>query len=85
MNYDKIAENVIASAVKTHLRTELKQHCSAVAKQKAKTWLQKNKASIATAIGVAVDKRLNAEKKVIIKKAAAAIGLKAPVRSRRYY
>lgn len=82
MNYEKIAEGVIKSAVQKHLRNELRQHCARTAKLKATEWLKKNRRSIDEAIGKAVDARLNKEKEVVVKLAAAGIQIKAPVRRR---
>ena len=82
MNYDKIGERIIASAVKNHLRRELKEHCQKVAKTKATAWLKKNTKTLADAIGKAVDKRLDAEKGLVVKLAAKAVTVHAPVKRR---
>ena len=80
MRYEKIAESIIASAVKTHLRQQIKEHCRLAAKSKAKAWLRKNKKSLEDAIGLQVDKVLNAQKETVIKAAASAISLRSPIK-----
>ena len=82
MKYERIAEAVISAAVRKHLQDELKTHCQRVAKAKATAWLSKNKKAIETAIEAAVEKRFNTELSAVVKKAAAAVSVKAPVARR---
>jgi len=50
INYDKIANSVIQSAVKTNLQIELRKHCTKVAQEQSKAWLGKNKKTIEESI-----------------------------------
>ena len=84
MNYEKLAESVITSAVNKHLRDELRQHCAKVAKAQATSWLVKNRSKIASSIGIAVEQKLNAELKGVVAAAAKNVVVRAPVK-RRYY
>ena len=85
MNIDKIAQNIIAGAVKTHLSNELKAHCAKTAKLKATAWLKKNSKSIDASIEAEVSKTLDAQVKEVVKKAAKGITMRAPVRRHSYY
>ena len=85
MKYERIAENIVASAVKQHLKSQIRDHCQKAAKRQAEIWLRKNRGTLNKAIGAAVDRRLNAEKDAVVRLAARNITIKAPVKRRSYY
>ena len=84
LNYSKMAEGIIGSAVKEHLRGEIKIHCKKVAKTKATAWLRKNRKSLEDSITKAVDKRLDDEKDALITKLVKQVKV-SNSRSYRYY
>ena len=84
MNYTKIAESVVASAVKKHLNNELKQHCQRAAKAQAANWLRKNTKSINAALAKAVKAQLDKQLDAVVALAAKAISIRAPVKRRGY-
>ena len=85
MNYDKIAQNVIQSAVQKHLRTELTKHVEASAKAKATAWFKKNKRVIEEAVAKQVEAKMKAELPNIISKSVSAISIQAPRKRNSYY
>lgn len=85
MNYESIAKGIITSAVKTHLKNQIKEHTRKTAAVKAKLWLTKNKQSLDDMVEAAVFKALDEQKKAIAQAAAKAISLKAPVKRRSGY
>ena len=84
LNYSKMAEGIIGSAVKEHLRGEIKKHCQKVAKTKATAWLRKNRKSLEDSITKAIDKRLDDEKDALITKLTKQVKV-SNSRSYRYY
>ena len=85
INYESITKNIISSAVKTHLRTELKVHCSKVAKLKATAWPHKNRKAIEASIEKSIEDKLKVELPNVIKNTAKNVTVRAPIKSRRYY
>ena len=84
MEYENIAKSVITSAVKTHLRTELKVHCSRVAQAKATAWLKKNRKAIEESLGKEIEKKLDKELPRVVKTAAKNVTVHAPVKRHCY-
>ena len=85
LNYSKMAENIIESSVKSHLKYEIKNECEKIAKDRAKIWLKKNKKDLVVAIDKAVGKRLDTEKKGLIEKLAKQVKVKQAGGPRYYY
>ena len=85
MKYEEIAKGIVASAVKTHLRVQIKEHCQKAAKREAETWLKKNRTSLNTIIKAEVTRLMDAKKDDVAKAAAAAVTISSPVRRYRYY
>ena len=85
MKYDDVAKSIVASAIKTHLKVQIKEHCQKVAKKEAEAWLKKNRTGINTIIKAEVTRLMDSKREEVAKAAAAAVTIKSPVRRNRYY
>lgn len=83
VDYTRIAESVVKSAVRNHLNEELREHTRKVARQAAKTWVRSNLGKLNAEIAKLVNQELDSQIGKVVSSAAKAVRLHAPIARRR--